>query len=542
MEPGKITITPPQEEPKSDIFYIENKQEQESDILILSLEEEILKTKKPNEIYFRELGKINQYQISYNKEMKFLIEDIHEIKKQIKGVKSSETQVESELNTLIDSQKSIISKVIKAKQYDSKLKDEIFKLELEITKKKEQKKEIEEDLKHLTDETLFNSKSKQVDMLKEKKGKIELCLGNFESIRAQTQTLSTYLDPEKEEIEKMKKELDEIKERGKNSSNDKFITEHKEELEAKLKESSTLQEKLLYECENLRIALDEKMKHVVRVNQVLNKTTYLSDLLNKFGDQYLVIEEKQTALEAKETEYNKQVSEIKNVISKVDNWFERYSPIIDQLNENVATMENFLNIEIIQKEQIANYNNEIIALKQFIESNEDRIELLELETNAVEAEISPCELKITKYESEKKLFASKKELDNIPKLIECINELYKEKNDYQKEIKEIQANLNKIEAENIKMLSEIDNKTKLYIDIESELRGDNIQYLKCFENVLNDLPESMKSDKIKEEKKFITEELEALNDEFNDEGPGNNIKHKHSLSNANAFKLGVSIQ
>lgn len=542
MEPGRITITPPENEPKSDVFFVENNQEQENDILILSLEEEILKTKRPNEIYFRELGKINQYQIAYNKEMKFLIENIHQTKEEIALVKDSQTKAESELNSLLESQKSLISKVIKAKQFEPKLKEEIVLLESEITKKQKEKKKIEDNLKHLTDEILFNEKSKQVDMLKEKKGKIELCLENFESIKTQTQTLSSYLDPEKQEIEKMEKELETIKEEGKNNPNEKYTNEQKDELEAKLKESTTLQETLLYECETLRIALDEKMKHVVRVNQVVNKTTYLFDLLNKYGDKYLLVEEKQTQLETRQTEYNKQVSEINNVISKADNWLERYSPVIDQLNENVSTMENFLNIEIIQKEQIASYNSEIAALKQLIDFNEDRIELLELETKAVEAEISPCELKITKYESEKKLNASKKEFDDIPKLIKCINQLYKEKEDNQAKIKEIQANLGKIEAENIKLLSEIDNKTKLYIDIESELRGDNIQYIKCYESVLNDLPESMKTDKIKEEKKLITEELEALNDEFNDEGPVINIKHKHSLSNVNAFKLGVSLQ
>ena len=199
-------------------------------------------------------------------------------------------------------------------------------------------------------------------------------------------------------------------------------------------------------------------------------------------------------------------------------------------------MENFINIEIIQSEQIENYNKEIAKFREIINENEEKIEILDLENKALEAEISPLSLKISKFESEKKLNINKFKFTELPKLFEQINSLKNEKNKYQEKIKKVQENISNLEGENMKLLNEIENKTKLYVDVDSELRNEKVHYIKCFESVLNELPNHMKSEAIQEEIKFINDELEELNDEFRED---NNTTQKKNTMRISAieFKL-----
>ena len=155
-------------------------------------------------------------------------------------------------------------------------------------------------------------------------------------------------------------------------------------------------------------------------------------------------------------------------------------------------MENFINIAVVQKEQIDCYNNEINNLKISLENNEEKIEILELENKSLEAEISPVQIKISKLENEKKFNINKMNFDNLNDIFNNIEKLKNEKNVLDEKIKEVNDQIFIFQNENMKILKEIDNKTKLYVDIEGELKSENIHYIKSYENILNDLPENLK--------------------------------------------------
>ena len=108
---------------------------------------------------------------------------------------------------------------------------------------------------------------------------------------------------------------------------------------------------------------------------------------------------------------------------------------------------------------------------------------------------------------------------------------------FQEKIKKVQEDICALEGDNMKMLNEIDNKTKLYVDIDSELRTEKVHYLKCYESILNELPGHMKSPDIQEEIKLIAEELDELNDEFREDNNVINKKITMRLSNIEFSKI-----
>lgn len=532
MDDFKITITPPEEKETTNTPI--KREEKDNTIFFESIEEEIKQLKKPREIYIREIGKINQYNAAFNKEMKELIENIHKIKKDIFEKKNQIQKIDGELNTLSEKQKNLIVTACKSDVIDSVAEKEISELVKEIEKKNKEKNELTANIKHLKEEELFNLQSKQLEILKEKKNTIELCLSNFELIKQNTEPLLSSLSDETKSIETLQKEVEQLKE--KSNKNEEIKNKLKEEINHQLKQTYEYQENLLNECEKLRIALDEKMKQTIAVNQTITKATYYLQIIDKFGENYKEIDTKTNELKELKKKFDNKKEEYNDVLQRIETFNNKYTPINDDLEENISTMENFINIEIIQSEQIENYNKEIAKFREIINENEEKIEILDLENKALEAEISPLSLKISKFESEKKLNINKFKFTELPKLFEQINSLKNEKDKYQEKIKKVQENISHLEGENMKLLNEIENKTKLYVDIDSELRNEKVHYIKCFESVLNELPNHMKSEAIQEEIKFINDELEELNDEFRED---NNTTQKKNTMRISAieFKL-----
>ena len=91
----------------------------------------------------------------------------------------------------------------------------------------------------------------------------------------------------------------------------------------------------------------------------------------------------------------------------------------------------------------------------------------------------------------------------------------------------------------MKFLKDIDDKTKLYIDVEGELRSENIHYIKSYENILNDLPENLRNNTntVIDEIKLLNEELEQLNDEFNDSTALLNQKRNRTNTHSRTSKI-----
>jgi chromosome segregation ATPase len=515
MEPFTISITPPDENEAKPFSLEQHVNNNNNNIIFLSLEDEIKSNKKPRDIYMRELGKINQFLASHNKELRSQIEQLHALKKELCTKKQGISHLNKQIASLTDKQKQLLHALAKSNQDEPKLQKEIQALSEEIKKLKSQKTELNDSIKHLNEENIYNALSKKIDLLKEKKNSLDMCINNFEIIKENTYPLIKALAPEKEAVVKLEQDLKALQDSS--NKDDNIKQKCKEEINKSLTEAYHAQESLLNECENLRIALDEKMKQTIALNHSINKCNNYLELIDKYGEKYIEIAKKQKEFDEQNKKFTAKQNEYEDVIKRIDTFNKKYTDICDNLHENISTMENFINIEIIQREQINNYDEDIAELKNNIEINDEKIELLDLENKAIEAEIIPCELKITKYESEKKIITNQMKFEELPTIVNKIKELNKEKEMHQNKIKKIQDEISKFEAQNMQMLNEIENKRKLYVDIDSELRSEKIHYIKCYENVINELPEHLKVGIIQDELKMLHDEEENLNDEFGDD-------------------------
>ena len=389
---------------------------------------------------------------------------------------------------------------------------------------------------------MFNKETEQITLLKEKKNSIDSTIENFNLLKTKTLPIYTNLidlskNNDLSEIEKLKKELEELI----SSSNktEEIKNKLKLEINTKLQESNSQQETLLIECEQLRVALNEKMQQTIILNNKINDYTSSVKLIDKYGQKYKEIYEKQELIKDKETKAKKESDELKDVLERIDIFNKKYDEISDFLNENITIMENFINIAVVQKEQIECYNNEINNLKVSLENNEEKIEILELENKSLEAEISPVQLKISKLENEKKFNINKMRFEYINEIFINIEKLKNQKNVLNEKIKEVNEQIFIFQNENMKFLKEIDNKTKLFVDVEGELRSENIHYIKSYENILNDLPENLRNNTntVIDEIKLLNEELEQLNDEFNDSTALLNQKRNRTNTHSRTSKI-----
>ena len=389
---------------------------------------------------------------------------------------------------------------------------------------------------------MFNKESSQIDLLKEKKNSIDITLENFSLLKTKLEPIyNNIIDSNKnkdlEELINLKKELENII----SSSNktEEIKKKLKEEINIQLEESNNKQENLLIECEQLRVALNEKMQQTIILNDKINQYTSSMKLIDKYGEKYKEIYEKDQIIKEKEIKAKKQCDEYKDILERIDIFHKKYDEISDFLNENIAIMENFINVAIVQKEQIESYINEINNLKKILEENEEKVEILELENKSLEAEISPVQIKISKLENEKKFNINKMNFDNLNDIFNNIEELKKLKKELNEKIKEVNEKISNIQNQNMKFLKDIDDKTKLYIDVEGELRSENIHYIKSYENILNDLPENLRNNTntVIDEIKLLNEELEQLNDEFNDSTALLNQKRNRTNTHSRTSKI-----
>ena len=342
MSKFTISVTPP-EERQGGTNFDNILGSNTNEIIFESIEDEIVKRKKPREIYMRELGKVNQYNASFNKEMKALIESIHKIKKDIVEKKNKIKSIDGDLSTMEDKQKELLSSVNKSDKREKTIEDEIFKNMKEMEQLKKDKEELNAQIKHLYEEELFNLQSKQLEMLKEKKNTIELCISNFEIIKQNTEPLLKTLSSDTSSFDSIQKEIDILKE--KSNKDEEIKKKLKEEISKKLLETTKYQEGLLEECEKLRIALDEKMKQTIAVNQSIMKANYYLEIIDKYGENYLTIDSKQKEYNDKKKLFDDKHSEFEDVLNRIATFNKKYLEVCDTLDENISTMENFINIE-----------------------------------------------------------------------------------------------------------------------------------------------------------------------------------------------------
>ena len=539
MTEFKITISPPEDE-KPKINIIETNISDE--IVFKSIEEEIENNFNSKGIYFRELNKLNKYLNGYNKRMKDLIIEIHENRKNNFDLKNQISSIDNDILLQIENQKNVLSSLENEnKEKFEEKKKELNLINEEILKLKKNKNELLEKKKK-NEEKKYNKENNQINLLKEKKNSIDITLENFSLLKTKLEPIyNNIIDSNKnkdlEELINLKKELENII----SSSNktEEIKKKLKEEINIQLEESNNKQENLLIECEQLRVALNEKMQQTIILNDKINQYTSSMKLIDKYGEKYKEIYEKDQIIKEKEIKAKKQCDEYKDILERIDIFHKKYDEISDFLNENIAIMENFINVAIVQKEQIESYINEINNLKKILEENEEKVEILELENKSLEAEISPVQIKISKLENEKKFNINKMNFDNLNDIFNNIEELKKLKKELNEKIKEVNEKISNIQNQNMKFLKDIDDKTKLYIDVEGELRSENIHYIKSYENILNDLPENLRNNTntVIDEIKLLNEELEQLNDEFNDSTALLNQKRNRTNTHSRTSKI-----
>ena len=541
MNEFKILITPPQEDEVPKV-NINNEIKDNNEITFESIENELLNDFNSKGIYFRELSKLNRFINLNYKRMKDLIEEIHQIRKNNFELKNQINTIDNDIMTQIDNQKNILSLLENSeKEKFEEKKTDLTNIINEVSQLKKNKEEIIQKKKE-NEEIMFNKETAQITLLKEKKNSIDLTLENFSLLK--TKTLPIYnnlIDSSKNnnlsEIEKLKKELEELT----SSSNktEEIKNKLKLEINTQLQESNSQQDKLLIECEQLRVALNEKMQQTIILNNKINEYTSSVKLIDKYGEKYKEIYEKQELIKEKEIKTKKESEELKDILERIDIFNKKYDKMSDFLNENIAIMENFINIAIVQKEQIECYNNEINNLKISLDNNEEKIEILELENKSLEAEITPVQLKIAKLENEKKFNINKMKFEYLNEIFNNIEKLKNEKNVLNEKIKEVNDQIFILQNENMKCLKEIDNKIKLFVDIEGELKSENIHYIKSYENILNDLPENLKNNNntVVDEIKLLNEELEQLNDDFNDSTALLNQKRNRTTTHSRISKI-----
>ena len=124
MEPFTISITPPDEN-EAKPFSLDQHVNNNNDIIFLSLEEEIKSNKKPRDIYMRELGKINQFLSSHNKELRSQIEQLHALKKELCSKKQGISLLNKQIASLTDKQKQLLHTLAKSNQEEPKLQKEL---------------------------------------------------------------------------------------------------------------------------------------------------------------------------------------------------------------------------------------------------------------------------------------------------------------------------------------------------------------------------------------------------------------------------------
>ena len=541
MTEFKISITPPQEDDVPKINII-NENKDNDQIIFESIENELLNDFNSKGIYFRELSKLNRFINLNYKRMKDLIEEIHQVRKNNFDYKNQINSIDNDILIQIDNQKNILSLLEnEEKEKFEEKKTDLNNIMKEISKLKKNKEELIQKKKE-NEEIMFNKETEQITLLKEKKNSIDSTIENFNLLKTKTLPIYTNLidlskNNDLSEIEKLKKELEELI----SSSNktEEIKNKLKLEINTKLQESNSQQETLLIECEQLRVALNEKMQQTIILNNKINDYTSSVKLIDKYGQKYKEIYEKQELIKDKETKAKKESDELKDVLERIDIFNKKYDEISDFLNENITIMENFINIAVVQKEQIECYNNEINNLKVSLENNEEKIEILELENKSLEAEISPVQLKISKLENEKKFNINKMRFEYINEIFINIEKLKNQKNVLNEKIKEVNEQIFIFQNENMKFLKEIDNKTKLFVDVEGELRSENIHYIKSYESILNDLPENLKNNNntVVDEIKLLNEELEQLNDDFNDSTALLNQKRNRTNTHSRTSKI-----
>ena len=311
----KINITPPEEDKKLNFYNNNNIVNMANDNYteIKDIKEEIDNQKNFKKIYFRELEKLNCY---INKECNAQFKNIYE-------------------------------KIFNNRNKENSNENEIKKLELKI-------------------ENIF----------KEQNLKIEITIKNFlylkekiilEKNKIENSEIKQKIDDLKEEINKLKNESD---------KSEKTINNLKELTNNQINKLYENQENLMYECEKLRIDLDQKIKQTISINNEIQKLNSHINLIENYGNYYLLISEKENLLKEKQKNFDKDFNEFKDLIERIEIFYKKFSEKQKILNDNINIFHDYnLNEKEKNKETILKYLNINLNLLKEVNPNNNNDKL-----------------------------------------------------------------------------------------------------------------------------------------------------------------------
>ena len=311
----KININPPEED-KNINFYNNNIVNMANDNYneIKDIKEEIDNKNNFKTIYFRELEKLNGY---INKQCNEQFKNIYE------KLFNNRNKIEENSN------------------------DEIKKLELKI-------------------ENIF----------KEQNLKIEITINNFlylkekllfEKNKIENSDIKQKIDNLKEEINKLKNESD---------KSEKTINNLKEIINNQINKLYENQENLMIECEKLRIDLDQKIKQTISINNEIQKLNSYINLIEKYGNNYLIISEKENSLKQNQKNFDKDFNEFKDLIERIEIFYKKFTEKQKILKDNINIFHEYnLNEKEKDKETILKYLNINLNLLKEVNPNNNNDKL-----------------------------------------------------------------------------------------------------------------------------------------------------------------------
>ena len=311
----KININPPEED-KNINFYNDNIVNMVNDNYneIKDIKEEIDNKNNFKTIYFRELEKLNGYINKYcNEQFKNIYEKIF----------NNRNKIEENSN------------------------DEIKKLELKI-------------------ENIF----------KEQNLKIEITINNFlylkekilfEKNKIENSEIKQKIDNLKEEINKLKNDSD---------KSENTINNLKEFTNNQINKLYENQENLMIECEKLRIDLDQKIKQTISINNEIQKLNSYINLIEKYGNNYLIISEKENSLKENQKNFDKDFNEFKDLIERIEIFYKKFTEKQKILKDNINIFHEYnLNEKEKDKETILKYLNINLNLLKEVNPNNNNDKL-----------------------------------------------------------------------------------------------------------------------------------------------------------------------
>jgi hypothetical protein len=227
-----------------------------------------------------------------------------------------------------------------------------------------------------SNDEIKNLELKIENIFKEQNLKIEITINNFlylkekilfEKNKIENSEIKQKIDNLKEEINKLKNDSD---------KSENTINNLKEFTNNQINKLYENQENLMIECEKLRIDLDQKIKQTISINNEIQKLNSYINLIEKYGNNYLIISEKENSLKQNQKNFDKDFNEFKDLIERIEIFYKKFTEKQKILKDNINIFHEYnLNEKEKDKETILKYLNINLNLLKEVNPNNNNDKL-----------------------------------------------------------------------------------------------------------------------------------------------------------------------